>query len=157
VPEVEVALGALRPRRRTETGAAALEFALVMPVLLLLIFGLIQWGLYFWAYQGGADAARQAARTSATGQWATCSTFRTNTRSAIGNLATNSATVTRSYTPGPTNATGTVQAGDYVTVSVSFQTTNLNFPFVPFVHDGVVTQTAKARVEYAETQPETCS
>jgi len=152
-----VALGTVRSRRRTENGAAALEFALVMPVLLLLIFGLIQWGLYFWAYQGGADAARQAARSSATGQWATCSTFRTNTRNAIGTLATNTPTITRSYAYAPTNTSGSVQAGDYVTVSVTFQTTNLHFPFVPFVHDGVVTQTAKARVEYAQTQPETCS
>ena len=152
-----MALGTVRSRRRTESGAAALEFALVMPLLLVLLFGLIQWGMYFWAYQGGADAARQAARTSATGQWKTCSTLRTNTTNAIGSLATNTPTITRSYVAAPANTTGTVQAGDTVKVKVQFNSLNLNFPFLPFVHDGLVTQYAEARVEYAPSQPETCS
>jgi Flp pilus assembly protein TadG len=152
-----VALGALRPRRRTEKGAAALEFALVIPFLLILVFGLIQWGLYFWSYQGGADAARQAARTSATGQWADCTAFQKNTRDAIGNLAANTPTVTRTFKPGPTNATTAVQAGDFVTVTVSYRAIDLHFPFVPFVHDGEVTQSAEARVEYVDVQPGACS
>ena len=46
--------------------------------------------------------------------------------------------------------------GDFVTVSVSYQTIDLHFPFVPFINNGEVTQTAEARVEYAETQPEEC-
>lgn len=152
-----MALGALRPRRRTESGAAALEFALVMPILLLLVFALIQWGLYFWAYQGGADAARQAARTSAVGSLATCADLASNIDDALGNLATDTPDVTRTYEPGAGNTSGDVQAGDFVKVSVSYQTIDLNFPFVPFINDGEVTQTAEARVEYAKTQPEECS
>jgi Flp pilus assembly protein TadG len=34
-------------RRRDEGGAAAVEFALLAPIVLLLVFGIIQYGLYF--------------------------------------------------------------------------------------------------------------
>jgi Flp pilus assembly protein TadG len=153
-----VALGVFRPRRRTEKGAAALEFALVMPILFVLVFGLIQWGVYFWAYQGGADAARQAARTSATGQFATdCTAFTNDIKDALGNLTTDrdAVDVTRVYTP--TDPTRTdVEPNDLVTVTVTYPTLDLNFPFVPF-GDGVVTQTAKARVDNVTDQPVACS
>jgi Flp pilus assembly pilin Flp len=53
-------------RRRTdEAGAAAVEFALVLPVLILILFGIIDYGLYFNASLqsrwGVHDAARGAA------------------------------------------------------------------------------------------------
>jgi Flp pilus assembly protein TadG len=146
VPEVEVALGSYRPRRRTENGAAALEFALVMPVLLLLVFALIQYGMYFWAYQGGADAARQAARSAAVGAYPKdCAGFRTEVRNAIGKMASNQATVTRTFTK--SNSALGVQPGDLVTVKVEYNSLNLNFPFLPFIQDGFVSQTAQARVD----------
>jgi Flp pilus assembly protein TadG len=48
-----------------ERGAAAVEFALVVPVLLILVFGIIDYGLYFSdslsARTGIAAAARQGA------------------------------------------------------------------------------------------------
>src|SRR5687768_5644922 len=70
----------LRPRlgrhRRTESGAVALEFALVVPIFLLLVLGTIQFGIYFWAAQGGSTAAREAARRAAVGDFPTCSAFR---------------------------------------------------------------------------------
>ena len=50
------------PRR--DAGAAALEFALVLPVLVLILFGIIDYGLYFSnnlsAESGVQTAARQA-------------------------------------------------------------------------------------------------
>ena len=141
-----MALRALRTRRRTQEGAAALEFALVMPLLLLLVFALIQYGVYFWAYQGGADAARLAARSAAVGSYPQdCTGFKTQVRDAIGKMATNTATVTRTFTK--TDSTKGVQPGDLVTVTVSYDTLNLNFPFLPFISGGYVKQTAQARVD----------
>ena len=97
-----MALGAIRPRRRTENGAAALEFALVMPLLLLLVFALIQYGVYFWAYQGGSDAARMAARSAAVGAYPkSCDDFRKQVTDAIGKMATNTPTIRK---PNPTRA-----------------------------------------------------
>lgn len=52
-------------RRRTDRGAAAVEFALVLPILLLVVFGIIDYGLFFNdsinARQGVREAARQVA------------------------------------------------------------------------------------------------
>lgn len=49
-------------RRRPEGGAAAVEFALVMPVLFLLIFGIIDYGMLFFDSIGLRQGAREGAR-----------------------------------------------------------------------------------------------
>lgn len=43
-------------------GAAAVEFALVVPVLLVIVLGSIDWGYYFFVQQVVTNAAREAAR-----------------------------------------------------------------------------------------------
>jgi Flp pilus assembly protein TadG len=48
--------------RRSESGQAAVEFALVVPVLLLLLLGIVQGGIVFHNYLTVTDAARAAAR-----------------------------------------------------------------------------------------------
>jgi Flp pilus assembly protein TadG len=54
---------------REERGAAAVEFALVMPLLLIVLFGIVDYGLFFSnslaARQGVREAARQAVVVSA--------------------------------------------------------------------------------------------
>jgi Flp pilus assembly protein TadG len=45
-----------------DRGAAALEFALVVPVLAVLVFGMIDYGLFFTDSLGARDGARVAAR-----------------------------------------------------------------------------------------------
>src|SRR3954471_24877522 len=53
-----------RVRRRRDRGAAAVEFALVSPLLFALLFGVIDYGLYMAdvlsVQQGVGDAAREA-------------------------------------------------------------------------------------------------
>jgi Flp pilus assembly protein TadG len=53
---------ALTRRHRGDGGAAAIEFALVLPVLILLLFGIITFSLVFNRQQGLHAAAREAAR-----------------------------------------------------------------------------------------------
>ncbi len=46
-----------RPR-----GAAAVEFALVLPLLLTIVFGTIEWGYYFFTREIVINSAREGAR-----------------------------------------------------------------------------------------------
>jgi Flp pilus assembly protein TadG len=49
------------PRKR-QRGAAAVEFALVLPIFLLLVMGAIDWGWYFFIDQVVTNCAREGAR-----------------------------------------------------------------------------------------------
>ena len=55
----------LRERLRRDDGAAAVEFALVAPLLFLLVFGIIDFGFGFHAWDASHNAAREGARTGA--------------------------------------------------------------------------------------------
>jgi hypothetical protein len=50
-----------------QNGAAAVEFAIVMPMLVLLAFGIIEFGLMFYNKQILTNASREAARAAITG------------------------------------------------------------------------------------------
>jgi Flp pilus assembly protein TadG len=55
-------------RLRREDGQALVEFAIVMPVLLIIVTGIIQFGLLFNKYITLTDAARNGAQTLAIGR-----------------------------------------------------------------------------------------
>src|SRR3954447_20281912 len=59
---------AVRRKRRREEGAALVEFALILPILVLLLFGLIDFGFIYNDFiqvrQGVRDGARQGAVAS---------------------------------------------------------------------------------------------
>lgn len=46
----------------TERGAALVEFALVFPILLLLLMGIVEFGLLFYNKQVLTNASREGAR-----------------------------------------------------------------------------------------------
>jgi Flp pilus assembly pilin Flp len=53
--------------RRDQEGAAAVEFALLLPLLVLLLFGMIEFGFAFNARIQATNAAREAARRAVVG------------------------------------------------------------------------------------------
>lgn len=53
-----------RIHRTDERGAAAVEFALILPILVVTVFGIIYFSLYFNASQGAQAAAREGARVA---------------------------------------------------------------------------------------------
>lgn len=55
-------LGRGKARQR---GAAAVEFALVLPFLLMMVLGTIDWGWYFFVREVVTNAAREGARAGA--------------------------------------------------------------------------------------------
>jgi TadE-like protein len=56
-----------RGQLRKDDGAAAVEFALIVGLLAILIFGLLEYGLAFWQVQNLRAAAREGARAAAVG------------------------------------------------------------------------------------------
>lgn len=57
----------IKARARGEEGAAAVEFALIVGVLAMLIFGMLQFGLAFFQLQSLRAASREGARIGAMG------------------------------------------------------------------------------------------
>jgi Flp pilus assembly protein TadG len=57
-----VVVTARRLARSDEHGAAAVEFAMILPLLLLLVFGIVQFSLAYNRQQGLHAAAREGAR-----------------------------------------------------------------------------------------------
>ena len=52
-------------RARDERGAAAVEMAIVLPLLILILFGIVEFSIYFNRLQGLQAAAREGARVAA--------------------------------------------------------------------------------------------
>ena len=134
-------------RRRTagesERGAAAVEFALVVPILLVLLFGIVNFGQYLsvrqTATQAAAEGARAAAVTVAGGNPTTNGVAAMNNAlSGTGSTCGHGATCTISIV-----ACGTVQCA-HATVTINFDPLIGGFPDV--VLPGTVSYTAVAEV-----------
>lgn len=56
-------------RLKNRNGSSAVEFAVLLPILILLIFGIIEFGRAYNAYLSVSHAAREAARLAAVGKF----------------------------------------------------------------------------------------
>jgi Flp pilus assembly protein TadG len=63
---------AMRNRTSREEGVAAVEFALILPVLALLLFGVLEFGRVWSQYQVFQGAAREGARCAAVASTSEC-------------------------------------------------------------------------------------
>jgi Flp pilus assembly protein TadG len=144
---------ALRDRRaRGQRGAAAVEFALVLLPLLYLVFGLIQYGWYFYAMQAGSSAVGNAARQVAVGNCQNVGQVQTMLKKSLGGATTATSAsqipTTLTYTKADGSAaTAPGAVGGSITVKATFPTFDLHFPLVPVPNNGNVSRTAVARVE----------
>ena len=124
-------------KMRREEGAAAVEFALIVGVLAMLIFGMLQYGLAFFQLQNLRSAAREGARIGAVG--ATVDEVRQRTSlSSFGALPVNSGALVVSYTNDGTTWTSVSGANracppksDQTTSSQTKVTVDLNSSALP--------------------------
>jgi Flp pilus assembly protein TadG len=133
---------------RSERGAAAVEFAFVFPVVVAVMFGIIQYGIYFWGRSTAAASARESARQLAVGTDWTCS--QAEAVSKI-NRAGKDVVVTMRFQ----NATNTPVVGAVVEVTVKAK--SLAPTLLPVPDGGSITEVATARVENIPSSPLDCS
>jgi Flp pilus assembly protein TadG len=123
------------------------EFVLILPILLLLVFGIIQFAYYFFQLQQGISAAREAARQAAVGTL-TCTQLTQLVGSAIAIPAPVTTSISAQTPAGATiPANSDVAIGDNLTVTVQFQAADFGFPFIPFPNNAAVDQDAQVRIE----------
>jgi len=110
-------------RARRERGAELIEFAFVLPVLLLVAFGIIDFGFLFREYEVVTNAAREGARLKSLGDAAGYSSADVQARVSSyivnGGLDGSLVNTTVSAASIPVNAGGTVNASGY-TVQVTY-------------------------------------
>lgn len=138
-------------RRRDDTGAAAVEFGLIAVVMLTLVIGIIQFSLYFWAYQVGGHAAREGARRYAVDPCNVSAQNDVITRSRVGSAATGTVGVTHTFGKGPLNVGGARETGDQVTVTVTYSAPDVGGGLIPGLP--LINKSATARVEDVQDCP----
>lgn len=129
----------------------------MVPIVLMMIFGIIQYGFMYWSLQTASATAREAARSLIVGTTEACTLDRAEELAdnpAVGGGAP--VAVARYFDTTGTATTGPVEGG-MVEVEVSLTTLNLNMPFLPLPDGGNVVQTAEARVENVPPVPLPCT
>lgn len=98
--------------RRSDEGSAAVEFALVLPLLVVLLFGMIELGMVFNAKIAITHAAREGARVASIGKGAAA---------VVGAVRaqTTSLVAARVAVTGPT-AMSDPARGDYYEITVRY-------------------------------------
>lgn len=123
-----------------------MEFALVVPIIFLLLLGVLQYGYHFWSLSTASAAARDAARRYAVGAQQTCTVQEAQNRAR--GAATGTVTVS-----GPPSSP---QVGQVFQVTVGFQSLDLGLPLIPLPANGYVSQTAQSRIENVPGTPIPC-
>jgi Flp pilus assembly protein TadG len=123
----------------SEGGQTMVEFALVLPILAMLLFGVIQFGIVFNNYVTLTDAVRAAARKAAVSRQAASPVGATQTA-----FFDSAADLDKSKLPPPT-VSSTWQHGDPVTVCATYP---YNINLVGFgIASGNLKSCTKERVE----------
>jgi hypothetical protein len=136
----------IKSRRRDDAGASAVEFGLVVIPLFTLLIGIIQFSIYFWAWQAGAGAAREGARALAVDP--NCSGLQSYLELHFIPGGVSDVSVSRT----PADASSLV-VGDVIEVDVEF--TAFDIGFFPFF-DGAVHEHAESRVEHIPSTSGAC-
>lgn len=138
-------------RRRGERGSTVVEFALVLPLVLSFVFGVIQYGYQYWALETSAAAAREAARRLIVGTDEVCTLADARAHADGPNVGSSAPIITYEYD----NAANVAQRGVVVTVTVEIQ--SLDMGLLPVPDGGRIVQSASNRVENVPLDPLECT
>jgi Flp pilus assembly protein TadG len=116
---------------REDKGTVLVEFLIVMPILLMLLFGAIQYGMLFITYNGMLSAVRETSRQWSVGTLTTEAQVTAATREYLRRAAPWVQTAAVS-TPVISTVGATTTKQLSLTLSVpSFQATGMNIALVP--------------------------
>jgi Flp pilus assembly protein TadG len=101
--------GVFKRRKKNEQGQAVVEFAVILPVLLLILFAILQFGVVFNNYIQVTAAAREGARKAAVSRTLGTSAAETAATTAAKSAAPglNQSNITVTFPNSPTFAQGT--------------------------------------------------
>lgn len=118
--------------KREEQGAVAVEMALFLPVLVLLLLGIMEFGRAYNAQVTLTNAAREGVRVMA------INNVQADARTAAKNAATDLglADSNFTFTTSPTTSPATCAAGRQVTVTISYTLSTLTGIAGPFTMTG---------------------
>src|SRR5689334_446954 len=133
-----------RSHLRSEHGQTAVEFALVAPILIALLLGVVQAGIAFHNYLSVTDAARAVARKAILVRFTPLSQDDINQIAYNASPDLDRSELSATLTPDP-NDPNFPTAGDLVTVTVTYPY-HLQLFGIPVI-DGTLTSTMKDRVE----------
>lgn len=108
----------MRSLGRQRRGAAAVEFALILPVLTLMLCGVFQYGVLVYSYNTMLNTARNGARSLAIGTATEADVITT----AKGNLPSWIPTSAWTVTPQGTAPTGSNQVTTRITIPARYAT-----------------------------------
>ncbi len=140
--------------RRDQRGAAIVEFALVFPLVMMLVFGIIQYGYHYWSLSTAAATAREAARQLVVGTDPVCTRAEAVDKLSFPHVGDAPPTVEIAYGT-PPDPTRDPERGDLVTVTVRMTTLDLSFLPLPGA-DGEIVEVASNRVENVPIDPLPC-
>lgn len=124
-------------RRQEQRGTSTVEFALISVPLILLLFGIIQYGWYFYVAETASGAASNVTRRLSVGDcW---------TGTQAYDLAKSQSPRVTSLAKSPSSLTGAVPGTTQLRITVTADAKILNF--YPLPNGGIVTRTVQARLE----------
>jgi Flp pilus assembly protein TadG len=149
--------------RRDQRGAAAVEFALVVPILLLIVFGIVDFGIAFNNFENVRSGTREAARLGVVNDLSSAPSCTINgvpitppadptaaadATNALICKAKDRIGLDQGETKVKLQITGQ-SVGDSLQVCASFPVTALTGLTVPFLSNRTLTSTVTMRLEQA--------
>jgi Flp pilus assembly protein TadG len=144
-------MGRARRAPRDE-GAAAVEFAIVAPLLFIFLFWTFEFGWGMWELQAGQSSAREIARSAALGISGTEADFVKQSACLATRNGTSAGQLTKIKVAFTSDAAGqhTLLGSDisgYVTVTLTYRSTLAGLLPTPLAPDGVYMSKAVAGLE----------